>query len=149
MSWVHWDLAGSVGTQGQQGVRGYHGALGACRGVGESGGVGGWQGCRGIRGPVRDVGVAGRLGAQPHWVPVQGPRTPTGSPWGVTYLTKGKQVTEMSSTGYYIHLALFFVTVCTFVPTPPNHIFLHAMLRNVIWTMFSSDQFTHILTPSI
>ena len=59
--------------------------------------------------------------------PVEGPITPTGFPWGVTYLAKAKQVTEMSSTGYYIHLELYFVTVCTFVSMLPNHIFLHAM----------------------
>ena len=35
--------------------------------------------------------MTGRLGAQPHWAPVQGPSTPTGSPWGVTYLTKARQ----------------------------------------------------------
>ena len=55
---------------------------------------------------------------------VPSPSTPTGSPWGVTYLTKARQVTEMSSAGYYIHLALYFVTVCTFVSTlpPESHI---------------------------
>ena len=61
----------------------------------------------GIRGVL---GVASGLGAQPHWAPVQGPTTPTGSPEGVTYLAKAKQVTEMSSAGYYIHLELYFVT---------------------------------------
>ena len=81
--------------------------------------------------------------------PVQGPITPTGFPWGVTYLAKAKQVTEMSSAGYHIHLELYLVTGCTFVSILPNHIFLHAMLRNVIWTVFSVDQFMHILTPSI
>ena len=64
-------------------------------------------------------------------------------------MTKARQVTEMSSAVYCIHLALHLVTVCTFVSMLPNHIFLHAMLRNVIWTMFSPDQFMHILTPSI
>ena len=59
--------------------------------------------------------------------PFQGPITPTGFPWGVTYLTKAKQVTEMSSAGSYIHLELYFMTVCTFVSIPPHHIFLHAM----------------------
>ena len=57
--------------------------------------------------------------------PVEGPVTPTG--WGVIYLTKAKQKTEMSSAGYYIYLALYLVTVCTFLSMPPNHIFLHAM----------------------
>ena len=101
--------------------------MGASGGIGASGGQ---QGVGRIRGPVGGVGssgVAGGLGAQPHWVPVQGPSTPTGFPWGVTYLAKAKQVTEMSSVGYYIHLALYLVTICTFVSMPPNHIFLHAM----------------------
>ena len=61
------------------------------------------------------MGVASGLGTQPHWAPVQGPSPPTGSPWGVTYLAKTKQVTEMSSAGYYINLELYFVTDCTFV----------------------------------
>ena len=90
--------------------------------------------------------MASGLEAQPHWAPVQGPSTPTGSPGGVTYLAKAKQVTEMSSAGYYIHLELYFVTVFIFVSMPPHHIFLHAILRNVIWTIVSADQFTHILT---
>ena len=34
-------------------------------------------------------------------VPVEGSITPTGFPWGGTYLVKAKQVTEMSSAGYY------------------------------------------------
>ena len=66
------------------------------------------------------LGVAGGLGALPHWPPVQGPSTPTGFP-------KAKQVTEMSSAGHYIHLALYLVTVCTFVSMPPHHIFLPTM----------------------
>ena len=60
-------------------------------------------------------GVAGGLGAQPHRAPVQGPSIPTGFPWEVTYMAKAKQVTEMSFAGYYIHLALYLMTVCTFV----------------------------------
>ena len=95
------------------------------------------------------MGVAGGLGAQPHWAPVQGPSTPTGSHGGVTYLAKAKQVTEMSSAGYYIHLELYFVTVFRFVSTPPHQIFLQVISRNVIWTVFSADQFMHILTLSI
>ena len=55
--------------------------------------------------------MASGLGAQPHWAPVQDPSTPTGSPGGVTYLAKAKQVTEMSSAGYYIYLELYFMTV--------------------------------------
>ena len=67
--------------------------------------------------------IGGGLEAQPHWASVQGPSTPTGSPWGVTYLTKARQVTEMSSAACYIHLPLHLVMVCTFVSMPPNHIF--------------------------
>ena len=120
--------------------RGCQGALGA---------VSEYQGCRGVR---VALGMAGGLGAQPHWAqvqgtstptdslwgviyltkaqamaPVEGPITPTGFPWGVIYLGKAKQVTEMSSAGYYIHLELYLVTVCTFVSMLPHHIFLHAM----------------------
>ena len=75
---------------------------------------------------VRDIKecMGGKwTGAQPHWAPVQGPSTPTGSQWGVTYLAKAKQVTEMSSAGYYIHLELYFVTVFTFcIYTTSSHI---------------------------
>ena len=71
--------------------------------------------------------VAGGQGAWPHWTPVQDPSTPTGSLWGVTYLTKARQVTQMSSAAYYIPLALLSGTVCSFLSTSPNHIFLHKM----------------------
>ena len=107
---------------------------GASRGIGDIRGHWGSWGCRGCQGElgairsVRDaLGVAVALGPQPQWAPIQDPSTPTGSPWGVTYLAKAKQVTEMSSAGYYIHLELYLVTVCTFVSTPPNNIFLHAI----------------------
>ena len=63
-------------------------------------------------GLVRYV-VTGRLGAWPHWTPVQGPSTPTGSPWGVTFLTKARQVTEMRSEACYIPLALLWMTACS------------------------------------
>ena len=101
------------------------------------------RGCQGV------FGVASGLGAQPHWAPVQIPNTPTDFSGELTYPAKAKQVTEMSSAGYYIHLELYFVTVITFVSMPPHHIFLHAIQGNVIQTIFSADQFTHILTPSI
>ena len=99
--------------------------LGAILGV--SGGIRVYQGC---------IGVASGLKAQPHWAPVQGPSSPTGSPGGVTYLAKAKQVREMSSAGYYIDLELYFVKVFTFVSMQPHHIFLHAIFRNVIWDYF-------------
>ena len=107
--------------RGQKGIGGIRGHWGLLWGVG---GFGDHQGCRGVRGAFE---VVGGLGAQPHWAPVQGPSTPTGFPWGVTYLAKAKQMTEMSSAGSYIHLELYFVTVCTFVSMLPHHIFLHAM----------------------
>ena len=81
--------------------------------------------------------------------PGQGPSTPTGSPWGVTYFTKARQLTQMSSAACYILLALLSGAICSFVSTSSNHIFLHAMCRNVIQTIFSPDQFTDILPPSI
>ena len=93
--------------------------------------------------------MAGGQGALPHWAPVQGPSTPTGSPWGMTYLTNARQVTQMSSTAHYIPLTLLLGTICSFVSTSPNHIFLHDMKRNVIQTIFPLDQFIHILPPSI
>ena len=127
---------------------------GARRGMGIRGALGAPRGCRGpfwgchgsIRGCQGCIGVASGLGAQPHWGPVQGPSTPTGSPGGVTDLAKTKEVTEISSVGYYIHLELYFKKVVTFVSMIPHHIFLYAILRNVIWTVFSADQFMHILT---
>ena len=71
--------------------------------------------------------VVGGQGAQPHWAPVQGLNTPTGSPWGMTYLTKTMQVTQMSSAAHYIQLALLSGTICSFVSMSPNHILLHEM----------------------
>ena len=68
---------------------------------------------------------------------------------GVTYLTNARQVTQMSSAALYIPLALLSGTVWSFVSTWPYHIFLHQMYRNAIRTIFSPDQFTHILLPSI
>ena len=139
----HWGLAGSVGTQGPAGVGAVSGALGAPRGCK---GIGTIRGCRGCIGGGRWTGSLTTLGPSPgsqhcHWfplgshlphqgqarAPVEGPITPTGFPWGVTYLAKVKQVTEMWSAGYYIHLELYLVTVFTFLSTLPNHIFLHAM----------------------
>ena len=88
------------------------------------------------------------LGAQPHWAPVQGPSNPTGSPGGVTYLTKAKQAMEMSSAGYYIYLELYFVTVFIYVSMPRHHIFLHAILKMLYRLISLQDQFMHILTHS-
>ena len=68
-----------------------------------------------------------RQRAQPHWAPLQGPSTTTGSPWGVTYLTKARQVTQMSSAAHHIPMELHSGTICSFVSMLPNHIFLHAI----------------------
>ena len=75
--------------------------------------------------------------------PVEGPFTPTGFPWGVTYLAKAKQVTEVSSSGYYIHLALYLVTVCTFVSTLPYYIFLH-QCKEMLYGLCSLQMNLHI-----
>ena len=124
------------------------GGIGAHRGVGAIRGIGGVRdvGCQGCIGVGKWIGSPTTLGPSPgsqdsHWfpfgsdllhqgqarAPVDGPITPTGFPWGVTYLAKAKQVTEMSSSGYYIHLELYFMTVCTFVYMPPHHLFLYTM----------------------
>ena len=71
--------------------------------------------------------VAGGQGAQPHWAPVQGPSTPTGSPWGMTYLTRTRQVTQMNSAAHYMSFALLLGTAYSFVSTSPSHIFMHEM----------------------
>ena len=130
-------LAGSVGTHGPAGVQEHR----RCEGT-----LGGHWGCRGPLEVAGGLWSLTTLGPSPgsqhsHWfplgsdlphpgqarAPVEGPITPTGFPWGVTYLAKAKQVTEMRSAGYYIHLALYLVTVCTFVSMLLHHIFLHAM----------------------
>ena len=105
----HWaSPGGCLGVLG--GVRGYRGVLGAgreCRYSEARRGIGsirghwgsprGCWGCYGVLGVSGGVGVSGcigvtsGLGAQPHLAPVQGPSTPTGSSWGVTYLTKARQ----------------------------------------------------------
>ena len=119
-----------VGTQGPAGYR-WHQV--GHRGVGGIGG-GRWTGSPTTLGPSpgsqhshwlplgSDLPQQGQAGG-----PVEGPITPTGFPWGVTYLAKAKQVTEMSSAGYYIHWELYLVTVHTFVSKLPNHILLQAM----------------------
>ena len=93
--------------------------------------------CRGIFGE-------GRTGDPPHWAPVQGTSTPTGSLGGVTYLIETRQVTQMSYAALYKHLALLAVTIYRYVHTSPKHIFLHQMYRNVM-TISTPDQFTQIL----
>ena len=128
--------------------------MGAFRGVGHWGfggcwGIGAIRGCRECQGCIKGgrwTGIPTTLGPSPgsqhsHWfpfgsdlphqgqarAPFQGSISATAFPWGVTYLAKAKQVTEMSFAGYYIYLALYLVIVCTFVSMLPNHIFLHIM----------------------
>ena len=120
---------------------------GARRGIGASGAIGAPRGggCWGLlqdQGCRECIGVASGLGAQPHWAPVWAPSTPTGSPGGVTYLVKAKQVTEMSSAGYYIHLELYFMTVFTSVSMPPHHIFLQ--YKEMLYGLFSLQTNLHI-----
>ena len=100
------------------GAAGGVGVLGAVMGTsGVSGGVG----VSGYIGGGKWAGSLTTLGHSPgsqyfHWFP-----------WGIDYLARAKQVTEMSSAGYHIHLELYFVTVFTFVSMPPHHIFLNAI----------------------
>ena len=150
-------VLGSIKASGGVGdVRGVLGAGRECRysetrrGIGSIRGHWGSPrcvgGCQGVYWGGKWTGSPTTLGPSPgsqhsHWfplgsdlphqgqarAPVEGPITPTGFPWGVTYLAKAKQVTEMSSAGYHIHLELYFMIVCTFVSRPPHHIFLHTM----------------------
>ena len=98
---------------------------------------------------VGEYVVKGKLGTWPHWAPVQGTSTLTGSPGGVTYLIKTRQVTQMSYAALYKHLALLSVTIYSYVYTSPKHIFLNQMYRNPIRTISSPDQFTHMLPPTV
>ena len=115
------------------GIRGHWGTPRGCRDIRDHKGVSGCRGCiggwhgapRGCPGhwSGRWAGSPTTLGPNPgskhsHWFPLgsdlphqgqtrapfQGAITPTGFPWGVTYLAKAKQMTEMRSAGYYIHL---------------------------------------------
>ena len=74
---------------------------------------------------------------------------PTGSPGGVTYLIKTRQVTQMSYAALYKDLALFAVTIYKYVHTSLNHIFLHQIYKNAMRTISTPDQFTHILPSTI
>ena len=101
-------------------IRGHQGCIGAgreCRYSGARSGIGSIRGHWGL------LGVKGLLwgvrGCRVYWGGKwTGRLTTLGRvttlPLGVTYLAKAKQVTEMSSAGYYIHLELYFVTICTF-----------------------------------
>ena len=61
--------------------------------------------------------VKGELGTWPHWAPVQETSMPTGSPGGVTYLIKTRQVTQMSYAALYKDFALFAVTIYKYLHT--------------------------------
>ena len=72
--------------------------------------------------------------------PVEGPITPTDFPWGVTYLAKAKQVTEMSSAGFYIHLEIYFMTVCTIYVYPYTINLMHYNTMVLIMKNYFSPQ---------
>ena len=93
--------------------------------------------------------VKGKLGTLPHWSPVQGTSTPTGSPGGVTYLIETRQVTQMSYAALYKDLALLAVTIYSYIHMSSKHIFLHQMYRNAMRTISTPDQFTHMLPSTI
>ena len=69
-----------------------------------------------------DMLVAGGLGAQWQWPPVQGPSTPTGSPWGSDLPDQGQASDRNVFYSLYIPLALLSGTICSFVSMWPNHI---------------------------
>ena len=125
--------------------------------------LGGIRECRGHWGG-KLIGTTTTLGPSPgsqhsHWFPLgsdlphqgqarapfQGPITSTGLPWGVTYLAKAKQVTEMSSAVYYIHLELYLVTVCTFVSMLP--IYAYPYTNNLMYynamVLIMKNYFSH------
>ena len=93
--------------------------------------------------------VKGELGTWPHWAPVQGTSTPTGSLGVVTYLIETRQVIQMSYAALYKHLALFAVTIYRYVHMSLKHIFLHQIYRNAMRSISTPDQFTHILPSTI
>ena len=146
MSGVYGRLAGTVGTQGLAGGRWHKGALGGnLGGRGVGGHFGGIRGCRGVR---------GILGWQVDWEPnhigllSRVPALPL-VPWGSDLPGQG----QASDRNELCRLLYTFGTICqdsfTFVSMPPHDIFLYAIERNVIWTVFSADQFMHILTLSM
>ena len=83
--------------------------------------------CGGRTGGPTTLGLQSRVQALP--------LVPLG---GVTYLTKARKGTEMSSAALYIPVPLLSGTVCSFVSTWPNHIFLYQMYINAIRTVFLS-----------
>ena len=104
--------------------------------------------------PSRGTGVGenlvkAELGTQPHWAPVQGTSTSTGSQGGATYLIETRQVTQMSYAALYKDLALLAVTIYSYVHMSPQHIFLHQIYRNAMRTISTPDQFTHMLPSTV
>ena len=93
--------------------------------------------------------VAGGLGAWPHWATVQGPSTPTGSPWGVTYLTKARQVTQSELCSLLYTFGTMFRDHLQFCIYAASSHILACTVEKCYMTMLSPDQFTHILPPSI
>ena len=75
--------------------------------------------------------------------PFQGPITPTGFPWGVTYLAKAKQVTEMSSAGfiyiwYYISWQFAHLYLCHLIT------YSYTQCKEMLYILFSLQTNLHI-----
>ena len=98
--------------------------------------------CRGILGE-------GRTGDLTTLGPSSGYQHSQWFPWGVTYLIKTRQVTQMGYASLYKHLALLTVTLYSCVSMWPKHTFLHQMYRNPIRTISTPDQFTHMLPSAV
>ena len=67
-------------------------------------------------------------------------------PLGSDLPDKATQVTEMSSTACYIHLALCLVTICSFVSVLPNHISC-AQCREMLYRLYSLQINLYISFP--
>ena len=60
-----------------------------------------------------------------------------------------RQVMQITYAALYKQLGLLAVTVYNCVSTSPHHIFLYQMYGNVIKTIFTADQVTHILPLAV
>ena len=71
-------------------------------------------------------------------------------PWGEwpTWSRPGKWH-KWCYAALYKDLVLLSVTIYSCVYTSPKHIFLHQMYRNAIRTIFTQDQFTHLLPTTV
>ena len=107
----------------RRGVGGIRGHLGAPRGLGVLGII---RGCRGIRGRrgVRDWGGKW-IGSPTTLSPSPGSQHSHWFPLGSDLPGQAKQVTKMSSAGYYIHLELYFVSLHICIYATSSHILTH------------------------